>query len=362
MNGSKKHNSYTGLLAILLSAALFVFPLTGCSNDNNDETEKEDSSNVSDIFKETNENTDSSSQDDDNSQVSLIKSNSNDGNNESKDSKDDEDNDNLIKANELNVTLEDMYMSEIIITDDTVQDPSEGNIFVIAELKLENTTQELVEFWPSVSLIPSVDDQILTLSDFINHYPDFINGKTNLLNHSETNISAGGSITGCVVFEIDKSFIKGEIAYSDGRTVLGAFSFENKSAEGDSAYEKPAEVIKEADTDSLKISLLNVSDINLESYELKQPAEGCKYINVSLMLENKTDIIQMITMNNFYLLADDKTIEPFIARRNNDHLIPEKFFLGGVLFEVPENAETLKLLYSPGGIANSGVELFDIND
>ena len=357
MNGKRSYNKYIKAIALSLAVyAVFSLQLAGCG----DKDSSDESSTVSEIFKEQSEDISPQDNSYEDSQP-VLKENSNKKSEEN--SRDEDTDSNTINDGNLTVTLEDMYLSEIIITDDTVLDPSEDKVFVIAELKLENNSDGLLEFWPSVSLAPSIDDSLITLSSFVNRYPDFINGKKNLLNNSETQISGNSSVQGCIVFETDKSFLKGELSYIDDRTVLGTFPFENTLSEEEvsEAAQKP-EAIKETSTDTMKISLLGTTDANSEVYNTQEHSEGNKLINISLMFENKTDIIQMIIMNNFYISADGNIIEPFIAKRNNDYLLPEKYLISTVLFESPENTETLKLMYSISGTAESAVELFDISN
>lgn len=275
-----------------------------------------------------------------------------------------------IESGSVRIRLDDVYAASSIQTGkDHFLYPSEGNMYLFAELTLEDLNIDYTEFWCNSSLLPSIDGRMVNLVRYSHSYPDKINKLMNFINHDLITVFPDKSQKGFIAFHVPRDFKELEIACCDHNKISGRFVFRpdvdrassgNTESSPDGSGEQSTVINENASSESYDFTLFSCKRVTHEDYPSLEEADNKLYYAVSLTARNKTDSILGFSMRDMLLEAGDKKIEPVIASMYIDSVLPDKFVYDTVVFELDKDTVNGRLIFNNNPDASSD-PLFNID-
>lgn len=324
MKHDNKKRVFQIIATVLLTAALTVMPLTGCSGQSDPQESSSPSGTTSDAG---------------DAESDIGKSYTGEG---------------------VKLTLNQIGTKNFISSGtETAVTPKSGYTFIFAEFSLETLKEDTVEFWTLNDLVPSVDGYVISLGQYFTVFPSEVNGLKNLLTSNTVVVPAGSVTKGYLAFEVPSDFHTCEISFGGDRGNFGVFHFRNPDNLSESAPESSqSKSIASKESGSFRFSLLKTEAADASSFRLPEPAQGNHYVSVTMEIQNISEVTHDLNMNNFYILQNDNATYPALERSYLHYISPGKILLDTIIIEIPTNAQTCQLCY--GETITAGNELFDI--
>lgn len=306
MKGKKQIIKRTGAFA--LAAFIGVFMLTSCNN--NDEEKNDESSEIQSSEEEARE-------------LILSIGDISEG-----------------LGSDLSVTK--VYSAKEINTGSQVISPQKNNVFIIADIEIKNKTDETYYFDFMNSIIPSVDNQIVDLRDWTAVFPDELDGVQNMLNTVETSVLPNSSTTGFIAFEASNSFRYCDFTYYNYDTVINIFKY--AASKNAVEPEKTINAIASDENDEITMLVTNVHRLS-DHKDLPAPAQSKRYVQATVAILNKTELIREAYYQGFRAECKGSELRPVKEFQLDEKLPPQKYYVFTAIFEVPDDADTFKLIY-----------------
>lgn len=307
-----KNRVFRRAMALTLAAAVGVLSLASCKDDDDNKDEKDDDTEIS-----------STVQDDGGLILSVGDVSEGDG---------------------IDLSVKKVYTAESLDVEGKAVYPEQYNIFVIAEIEVRNKTSEIIDFDCSQIIIPSLDGKVFNLNEWINVFPNYLDGMDNMLNKAYTNIPPENSTNGFIAFEAQSVFKYCDFTYHLSNKIQNVFRFINpKNADH---ADKELNIIASADTD--EISLMALKTVQLTEYgNLPAPEYNQRYVQATVAIKNKTKKLRDSYIYGFRAKCENKEYKPIEAAEEKTYkLPPDNYSVYTLTFKFPSSAYTYDLVYT----------------
>lgn len=334
------YNSKRILSSILISVTL-LYSLCGCANksktdeDSNSDIVRENR--IEDIYQNPEELSGT------NSETQEINSGKDSGlelpqNNSSENSAfviPDKSSDSEHSKKELDINVLNIYNSKDIKTGDEHKYPDNGKIFYIAELELINNSDNPISIRSVFDIIPSVDDRVINLDNFINHFPLVLNGYNNLQNTPEITVYAQSEVKGYIGFEGPENFTVCELTFCNSIGVYDSFRF---SKEGRDAAEKP-EPLAKGEAEGLETAMYECRISDGSEYNITPAEEGFCCLTVTADITNTSERLIEADTESFKITCGEYSYTTIFPNSKTTIIPPGKHINRKFVVFIPSNTE-----------------------
>lgn len=266
-----------------------------------------------------------------------------------------------IVAGKTIISLDDVYLTYDIKTNEDHQYPKEGMVFVVCELSLSNSYSEpqAIDI-PSV-LAPYYDDTTIDLSELRAVYPRNLNGAENLNEKPEMTLFNEKTISGFIIFEAKKDFRLGGIRCSDpytGLPVEDYFCFENKPVEqsAESSQESEEKPVTTAVAGDLTFRLTGLEDAEVEAY-----VDTDDFWGIKLSVSNNSDEPRSFSFNDLILMVSGEMHSQLFSSSELIGIPAGGEAEGYIIFAVPKKTKLGTLYYIQRDNGVQSIPLFLID-
>ena len=244
------------------------------------------------------------------------------------------------RHDELEYRVISIYNSTDIKTGEEHQLPPDGKQFFIAELELINNTDEMISFRSSFDLIPSVDDNVLSMSGYKNEFPLVLNGYKSLQSSLEIPVYKHSSVTGYIGFEGPLQFGTVELTFCGPFGVTDSFRFSGNVTD---TAASPAPLAK-GDANGFETAVYECSVSDGSGSGLSPAKEGFCYLSLKAEMKNISDRILKADTNELRLVCGDKSYDNIFSDTNSLYVPPGKHIGRTAVIQVPAGADKLTLV------------------
>ena len=249
--------------------------------------------------------------------------------------------------NGLDFSITNVYYSDNITTGDQVRAPSDGKVFLIAEVELVNHTDSSATLESDGLLIPSVDGIVTNLNDTVNRYPNVINDLQNLINRRELQLFPEKPVTGLYIFEVNRDYTECDFTYHRNLTVYDTFRY-TRTLEQEASETKEKEALASVSSQETALRVMDVKKVDPTDYSLQSVDEKADYIAVTVEIENcQKELISTFNCNDLVIEAGGKACHPLMERIVTDYIPPGKKLVQDLLYAVDSTENDRFLKYLP---------------
>ncbi len=254
---------------------------------------------------------------------------------------------------ELEMKIIQAYTANDIKTGEEHQKPSDGKVFLIAEIELNNPTNNNLPFLTIYNIIPSVDDNVISLGNYINAFPVMLNGYENLINKGELTVFRNSTLKGYIAVEAPSEFSCCEFTHCNDIGVVNSYRYSLK----DNITVNKQEPLKNAKSEGIEVSLLQCERTDGSEYELSAAKEGFCYITLTVEIKNISKVLTEVSTDNYTVKYKDSSYSTLFPSVVGTIIPPEKHIERKFVMEVPESADTLSFIQTK----TNETELFEFN-